>query len=203
MFQPKLTLKLNCVIFFSHVDRSVPPFLQHLWHSAVVSSSFHASADKNGSCAWGAHCQVPLVCSLVPSPLLLTPSISGAGPLAGWLAGDGRCWGSFPGRYHLHHHGKCDAVPQPPSPASQAPELGLPAPVDALSQTARSPHHQSNRLLHLSMPGSAGRRWRGAHLDTDELYRPKERVCWEKDTAGIWQPSLGLPGWEQTRGTGA
>lgn len=99
------TNSLCCSILSFHVDCSVPSFLQHLRHPAVVSSSFHASADKNGPCAWWAHCQIPLVCSLVPSSLLLTPSISGPGSLAGWLEGDGWRWGSFPGRHHLHHHG--------------------------------------------------------------------------------------------------
>lgn len=194
---------LYVFILCLYVDFSVSPILQRLWHSAVVSSSFYASADKDGPCTGWAHRQVPLVCSLVPSPLLLAPSLPGAGPLTGRLAGDGQRWGSFPWCDRLHRHGKCVAVPQSPSPARQAPELGLLAPVDALSQTARPPDHQGDSLLQTGVSGGEGRGGRGAHHDTGNLCQPKEEARPAEDTAGIWQPSPGLPGWEQTRCAGS
>lgn len=138
---------LHVFILYLDVDCSVSFVLQRLWHPAVVSSSLHASANKDGFCPGGAHGKVPLVCSPVPSSLLLAPSLTRAGPLTGRLAGDGWHWGSFPWCDHLHHHGERVAGPQPPSPAWKAAELGFPASVDALSQTTGPPDHQGNRLL--------------------------------------------------------
>lgn len=109
-----------CRIYFTlslWIDSSVSPLLQHLWHSALVSSSLPASPSKDGSRPGRAHGQVPLVRRLVPSPLLFAPALTGARPLAGGLAGDGWCWGSFSGSDHLCSYCKCDADSQPWSPA--------------------------------------------------------------------------------------
>lgn len=109
-----------CSIYFVLslcVDSSVSPLLQHLWHSALVSSALPASPSKDGSRPGRANGQVPLVCHLVPSPLLFAPARAGSRPLTGGLAGDGWSWGSFSGSDHLCSDCKCNADSQPRSPA--------------------------------------------------------------------------------------
>jgi len=151
----------------------------------MVSSSIYASTNKDGSCPGWAHSQVSLVCSLVPPHLLLAPSITGPWPLAGRLASNGWCWGSFFGCYPLHCYGKCDAGSQPPSSAHQAPDLGLLAQVDALSQATWQLDHQSNCILQLHVRGGSGRGGRrGAHLNTN-VRQHSGRVCSQERTVGL------------------
>lgn len=182
-------------------DRSVPSLLQRLWHSALVSSSLPASPNQDGSCPGRAHRQVPLVRCPLPPPLLSAPAGAGARPLAGGLAGDGRCWGSFPGSDHLHSRGECDADSQPQSSAHQAPDVGLLAAVDAFSQTPRQTDYEGDGLLRHSKWGRAQRRGR-KHSHADSTCRLQAGIHADEDRVCLRQPGPGPPGWDQTRCAG-
>lgn len=117
---------------FSCLGCTLPLLLQHHGYPPVVSNPLHAGAHQISQRPGEQNCQIPLVCSSLPLPVLLSVSPGRVWTVHSRLAGPGRRRRAHRGPRRIRDRHQRDAVAMPPLLTQGPPQLGLPAPAPAL-----------------------------------------------------------------------
>lgn len=151
-------------MFSSCLDCTLPLLLQRHGYPPVVSNPLHAGAHQISQRPGEQNRQIPLVCSSLPRPVLLSDPPGRVWTVHSRLADPGRRRRARRGPRHIRDRHQRDAVAMRPLLAQVPPQLGLPAPAPALHGAVGQSDNdlwQMLLLLQVQQLLPKGRRGRG------------------------------------------